>query len=88
MFRITSDPAPRFLYCFDTDDGGKSVTAGALVQRIKAGDIGAHELIVGVGDLDSPLAKQLAKVGVETKGVKSARDAAVAKIKTELGIKE
>ena len=37
IFRVTSDPAPRFLYCFSTNDDGRTVNAPALVQRIKAG---------------------------------------------------
>lgn len=87
VFRITDDPAPRFLYCFDTDDGGKTVTAGALVQRIGAGDIDVAELIVGVSDLDSPLARQLAEVNIQSHGVKAACDAAVDRINSELKIK-
>ena len=43
VFRITSDPAPRLLYCFSTDDDGRTIKARALVQRIKAGDIAADE---------------------------------------------
>ncbi|MHB8971144.1 MAG: DevR family CRISPR-associated autoregulator [Pirellulaceae bacterium] len=87
ILRITQDPAPRLLYCFDTMDNGKTVTAGALVQRIKAADIDAAELILGVSDLDSPLAKQLAEVGVKAQGVKAACAAAVAKINAELKVK-
>ena len=31
VIRLTSDPAPRLLYCFDTRDDGKTVLAPALV---------------------------------------------------------
>jgi CRISPR-associated protein Cst2 len=72
VFRVTSDPAPRLLYCFSTDDDGRTVKAPALVQRIKAGDIAADELIAGVGDLDSPLAAELKGVNVAVQGVKAA----------------
>ena len=87
VFRITQDPAPRLLYCFSTPDNGKTITAESLVQRIKAGDIDAAELVVGVGDLDSPLAKQLGEVGIKPQGVKAACAAAVAKINAELKVK-
>ena len=46
VFRITEDPAPRFLYCFDTSDSGKSITAPRLAARVSGGDIDAKELIV------------------------------------------
>ena len=45
VFRITSDPAPRVLYCF-SETGGK-VSAGDLVQKIQAGDVDPQELYVG-----------------------------------------
>jgi CRISPR-associated protein Cst2 len=88
VIRITDDPAPRLLYCFDTADSGKTVGASALVQRIKSGDITPAELIVGVSDLNSPLADQLQTAGVkQVVGVKAARDAAVEAINKQLGVK-
>ena len=72
VIRLTSDPAPLLLYCFDTRDDGETVLAPALVARIKAGDIDPAELILGVGDLNSPLAKQLAEAGVKAIGNKAA----------------
>src|SRR5262249_35341701 len=44
--RITDDPAPRLLYCFDTDDG-KTIDAKVLWERVEDGDIAAEELILG-----------------------------------------
>jgi CRISPR-associated protein Cst2 len=87
VFRLTPDPAPRLLYCFSTKDDGKTITADTLVQRIKAGDVAKAELVVGVGDLDSPLAKQLAEVGITAIGVKAACAQAVKSINDQLGIK-
>ena len=84
VFRVTSDPAPRLLYCFATDDDGRTVKAPALVQRIKAGDLTADELIVGVGDLDSPLTAELKSVGVEARGVKAACAEVVKRISSKL----
>jgi len=84
IFRITSDPAPRLLYCFSTNDDGRTVNAPSLVQRIKAGDVAADELIVGVGDLDSPLAKELKTVKVKVCGVKAACAEAIATINAKI----
>jgi CRISPR-associated protein Cst2 len=75
VFRITSDPAPRLLYCFDTPDDGRSVTAPRLEARISAGDIAANELIVaGI---------EIAGVKAE-KGVKAACAKAVERIAAAL----
>lgn len=84
IFRITSDPAPRLLYCFSTDDDGRTVNAPSLLQRIKAGDIVAEELIAGVGDLDSALAKELKTVNVKVCGVKAACSEAITTINAKL----
>ena len=51
VFRITDDPAPRLLYCFDTPDDGKTVIAPRLEARIAAGDIDPTELIVAGVDV-------------------------------------
>lgn len=77
VIRLTEDPAPRLLYCFSTDDDGRTVHAPGLVTRLQSGDIAAGELIVGVSDLTSPLARQLTDLGLQVLGVKAARDAAV-----------
>lgn len=78
VIRITDDPAPRLLYCFETQDDGKSVTAKRLEQRIEAGDIKANELIVAGVNV----------AGVTgAKGVKTACAEAVKKINDALGIK-
>lgn len=87
IFRITPDPAPRLLYCFGTEDEGKTVTADVVVARLKAEDITKDELIFGVSDLDSPLAKQLNEAGIKPLGVKAACAEAVKRINAELKIK-
>ncbi len=87
VIRITPDPAPRLLYCFDTDDHGKSVAAPRLLQRIAAGDIDKAELVVGVADLDGELAKALKGAGVACFGVKAACAEAVKLINKVLEIK-
>ena len=76
------------LYCFNTPDDGKSISATALLQRIKSGDIDKKEIVVGVAEPDSPLAKQLTEAGMDPVGVKAACDLAVKRINAELKIKE
>ncbi len=87
VFRLTADPAPRLLYCFSTEDDGRTVTADALLQRLKAGDVAKEELILGVGDLDSRLANQFEAAGIVPQGVKAACANAIEKINAELKIK-
>lgn len=87
VFRLTADPAPRLLYCFDTTDYGKTFGATALVQRLKSGDINAKELILGVSNVDTPLAAELKALGVAVSGVKKACTVAVDKINAELKVK-
>ena len=86
VFRITEDPAPRLLYCFDTSDEGRTLTADSLVKKIKNGDILASELVLGVSDLDSDLATTLSDVGVSVKGVKAAMEVACESVRTTVGI--
>jgi CRISPR-associated protein Cst2 len=84
IFRLTNDPAPRLLYCFDTSDNGKTITATILLKRLASGDIAKDELILGVGDLDSPLAEQFKKEGITPVGVKAACAKAVQQINDTL----
>jgi CRISPR-associated protein Cst2 len=72
ILRITEDPAPRLLYCFGTDDSGKTVNAAALVARINSGDIAADELVFGASDTSSEVAKAMESAGVSVMGVKAA----------------
>lgn len=75
VIRVTDDPAPRLLYCFDTPDAGKTVTADRLAQRVADGDIDPKELIVAGVEV----------AGVDRKkGVKAACDAAVEEITKRL----
>ena len=88
VLRITEDPAPRLLYCFDTSDGGKSLSAEALLRRVSAGDVAANELLFGTDETTSELATKLAAAGVKVSGVKAAVAAACASISAKLGTKE
>ncbi|MGL4941813.1 MAG: type I-B CRISPR-associated protein Cas7/Cst2/DevR [Thermoguttaceae bacterium] len=80
VIRITDDPAPRILYCFDTPDGGKTVSADALLSRIETGDIVPNELFVGVSDMNAPIVAELTKRNVAVTGVRKAIDDASKKI--------
>jgi len=79
IIRITADPAPRLLYCFDTADGGKTVAAPDLVRRVQAGDILPEELVIG-----GPVAglEDVKKLGIPAEnllaGVRAAVDRAIA----------
>ena len=86
VIRLTQDPAPRLLYCFETHDDGKSVVAPKLLQRLASEDIDPKELLLGVADLESQLAKDLKAKGVTVLGVKKACDEAVKRINSELKI--
>lgn len=89
VFRVTDDPAPRLLYCFGTPDNGRTITADGLVTKIVSGDIKPKELIVGLGDCGSELAKQLKSLGVPSVvGVVDAANAAAEAINKRLGKKE
>jgi CRISPR-associated protein Cst2 len=87
VFRLTDDPAPRFLYCFDTDDDGKTIDAHSLMARVEAGDIDPKELILGGPFALSPNGKKLEALGAfvgDRPGVKAAAEEAVKRINTRL----
>lgn len=50
VLRVTDDPAPRLLYCFQATDEGKAVDVPDLLDRVEWGDIEPAELILG-GDV-------------------------------------
>jgi CRISPR-associated protein Cst2 len=86
VIRVTQDPAPRLLYCFDTPDAGKTVTAAKLADRIEAGDIDPSEIILAGVELVTSGGK--AVQGVKPlPGVKAACAEAVRRINTELKVK-
>jgi CRISPR-associated protein Cst2 len=90
VIRITDDPAPRLLYCFETTDDGKTVDAPALLERVKSGDIKGEELILGGPIAGTATGEQLQKLGAfvgQLPGVKAAAAEAVKRINAHLGIK-
>lgn len=86
VFRVTDDPAPRLLYCFDTKDDGQTVHLDSLIRRIEIGDIDPTEIFVGVSDKTSSLASQLTAVGVVVAGVKATAHTVVASVDKQLKI--
>lgn len=72
ILRLTDDPAPRLLYCFDTTDDGKTVNAQRLLERIESEDVLPSELILGVSDLNNELAQSFKAKGITVAGVKAA----------------
>lgn len=89
VIRLTDDPAPRILYCFRTEDDGRSIDAPELGRRMSAGDIDPAEVIVG-----GPIAAEATIAGYSSQGlkafpgIKAAAAAAVKRINASLGVKE
>lgn len=83
VFRITQDPAPRLLYCFDTPDAGKTVTAANLADRIDAGDIDPKEVVTAGVELITSSGKKVQDVK-SFPGVKAACEEAVKRINSKL----
>jgi CRISPR-associated protein Cst2 len=91
VFRLTDDPAPRFLYCFHTDDDGSTISAPALVARVEAGDIDPEELLLGGPIALSDDGKRLRGLGAfvaERPGVLAAAQEACRQVNQKLGIEE
>jgi CRISPR-associated protein Cst2 len=92
VFRVTDEAAPRFLYCFETQDD-KTVDAPILLQRVDDGDIRPDELIIGGTFAKTSIATELKKrgafVGVNGQsGVKPATAEVVRRINKLLGFKD
>jgi CRISPR-associated protein Cst2 len=81
IYRITDDPAPRLLYCFETFDSGASLDAPQLLRRVQCGDIDAAELVVG-GELSGTATGDALKAaGADVQaGIKSATEAACTRL--------
>jgi CRISPR-associated protein Cst2 len=87
IFRVTDDPAPRFLYCFETSDDGRTIEAPLLQKRIAAGDIDPKELVIGGSFATSELAQKLKQQGAtipEPHGVRAAVEVVVQRIEATL----
>ncbi len=76
IVRITHDPAPRILYCFQ--DRGSTIGMPELMRKVRVGDLASNELIIGgaiVTEMDD--GSRAALTGAELfEGVKAATEAA------------
>lgn len=89
IFRITEDPAPRFLYCYETPDDGKSVDAKQLLERVQDGDVVPKELIIGGTIAKTETGQKLKTLGAfigdnGKAGVKGAMEEAVKRINNKI----
>lgn len=89
VIRLTDDPAPRLLYCFETTDDGRTVVAPSLFRRIEGGDIDSKELILGGAFAADTAVSELKAKGaaVFPNGVKAAVAEAVSRINAHLKTK-
>lgn len=86
VFRLTDDPAPRLLYCFETSDDGRTVEAPSLLERVRAGDVKPDELVFGGSRVAPQTAAELQKCGATVyDGVKQAIDDVCQRIDQQLG---
>lgn len=84
VLRWTHDFAPRLLYCFEADDD--SLDTPMLLQRVKAGDIDAKELVLGGTLSETETGKALKELGAEGHaGIKAAAQAMLGRMTGELG---
>lgn len=89
VLRITDDPAPRLLYCFEAAEGGKTVDAPSLLKRTASNggppDMEPPELIIGGSLADTQTAAELERRGASVHtGVKSAIEEACRRINEQL----
>ncbi len=83
VLRVTPDPAPRILYCFQEESN--QVTTPELVRKVQNGDIRPEELFIGGLIGQHQEIKGLAGIKCFP-GVKEALEACKAVIRKELGL--
>jgi len=86
VLRVTDDPAPRIMLCFDEDERG-TLSLARLVRRMQGEepDVGPAEVVVGAAIDDIEGIDELKKLGVDVKpGVKAAVTAAIQKMTASL----
>jgi len=84
VLRITSDPAPRILYCFE-ESGNGAVSVDELVRKIHIGDINAEEIYIGGKITGDPSIKDLPGINA-FQGVKATVEAFKSEVKEQLQI--
>ena len=88
IIRITDDPAPRILYCFETPDNGKTVAVPEILRKLDSGDLKAEEMIAGGAMVGTLRGTDYGEAVTLFDGVKGALDEACTRINAKLGIKE
>jgi len=83
VLRLTDDPAPRILFCFEQAADG-SIDIGELIRRVQAGDINVDEVFVGGRIAENPALDEAGVTGVFP-GVKKAAEAFFEALGTKLG---
>lgn len=75
VLRLTRDPVPRMMYCFEESEFG-AITVDKLLHALESGDIDGTEVVTGgrlLSDSDEDLAQRLENSGVSVhRGVKAA----------------
>jgi CRISPR-associated protein Cst2 len=84
VLRITHDPAPRILYCFELDPNGELIAPG-MVTRVRNRDIEASELFIG-GPISGNDSVKSLDAAHRYDGIKQAVSSCVVKIKELLEI--
>jgi CRISPR-associated protein Cst2 len=80
--RLTEDPAPRILYCFEEDDNGK-INASELVRKVQVSDIDPSEIVVGGKITEGADIKELEGIRLHS-GIKASIDEFKAVFKSKL----
>jgi CRISPR-associated protein Cst2 len=84
VLRWTHDFAPRLLYCFETPDP-QTISAPALLQRVKSGDIDSKELVIAGSISATETGAELKALGAEVHaGIKAASEAMLGRMRGEL----
>lgn len=84
ILRVTDDPAPRLLFCFEQDERG-GISAGLLVKRIKSADIKPEELYIGGPISDNEELRSIPNIKVYP-GVKAAAADFIKEAKSRLNL--
>ncbi len=82
VLRITSDPSPRILYCFNLCD--EEPRMRELLRRIQAGDICPEEVVVGGAVASTEEARKIGQLGATVEaGVLNAVNSAIVKMSSK-----
>jgi CRISPR-associated protein Cst2 len=83
VFRISEDPAPRILYCFE--ESSPRVTANGLCRKVESGDVQPEELYLGGPIAERPEVRGLG-LKVCLPGVRAVLRAVKDELKNRLGL--